>query len=126
MTIIEISALDNGAHRNQTTPSPIPILDGWAVIPDGMETENFPFGEVTAEEINGAMTVTSWTPGIIPETGPVPEPPEPPAPTLDERVTALETEKASQADVDELNEALNMILTGYTGEEGTDEAGTEG
>lgn len=58
---------------------------------------------------------------------PPPEPePEPPAPTLDERVTALETEKASQADVDELNEALNMILTGYTGEEGTDEAGTEG
>lgn len=40
--------------------------------------------------------------------------PEPPAPTLDERVTALETEKASQADVDELNEALNMILTGVT------------
>ena len=56
---------------------------------------------------------------------PAPEP-EPPAPTLDERVTALETEKASQADVDELNEALNKILTGYTGEEGTDEAGTEG
>ena len=52
-----------------------------------------------------------------------PPEPEPPAPTLDERVTSLETEKASQADVDELNEALNMILTGYTGEEGTDEAG---
>lgn len=57
---------------------------------------------------------------------PPPPEPEPPAPTLDERVTSLETEKASQADVDELNEALNMILTGYTGEEGTDEAGTEG
>lgn len=58
---------------------------------------------------------------------PPPEPePEPPAPTLDERVTALETEKANQTDVDELNEALNMILTGYTGEEGTDEAGTAG
>lgn len=55
-----------------------------------------------------------------------PPEPEPPAPTLDERVTALETEKASQADVDDLNEALNMILTGYTGEDGTDEAGTEG
>ena len=52
-----------------------------------------------------------------------PREPEPPAPTLDERVTALETEKASQADVDELNEALNMILTGYTGEEAADEAG---
>ena len=40
--------------------------------------------------------------------------PEPPAPTLDERVTALETEKANQMDVDELNAALNMILTGVT------------
>lgn len=41
--------------------------------------------------------------------------PEPePEPTLDERVTSLETEKASQADVDELNEALNMILMGVT------------
>ena len=55
---------------------------------------------------------------------PEPEPePEPPAPTLDERVTALETEKASQADVDDLNEALDMILTGYTGEEAADETG---
>ena len=54
---------------------------------------------------------------------PPPPEPEPPAPTLDERVTALETEKASQTDVDELNEALNMILTGYTGEEAADETG---
>ena len=54
-------------------------------------------------------------------------PPEPePEPTLDDRVSTLEATKADQTDVDELNEALNMILTGYTGEEGTDEAGTEG
>ena len=51
--------------------------------------------------------------------------PEPePEPALNERVSSLETTKANQTDVDELNEALNMILTGYTGEEGTDEAGT--
>ena len=44
MRIIEIAALDNGAHRNQTgTFSTIP--SGWAVIPDSMETPNFPFGE---------------------------------------------------------------------------------
>ena len=63
--------------------------------------------------------------GYTYEEAPLPEQPEPepPAPTLDERVTALETEKASQADVDELNEALNMILTGYTGEEAADETG---
>lgn len=50
--------------------------------------------------------------------------PEPePEPTLDERVSTLETTKADQTDVDELNEALNIILTGYTGEEAADETG---
>ena len=40
--------------------------------------------------------------------------PPPPPPTLEERVGSLEKSKANQADVDELNEALNMILTGAT------------
>ena len=120
MKIIEISALSNGGHRNQTAGNSIKIPLGWAVIPDDMETPNFPFGELTAEKIDGVMTVTRWTPGEIPE--PEPEP-EPAPPTLDERVSALETTKANQTDVDELNEALNMILTGYTGEEAADETG---
>lgn len=47
-----------------------------------------------------------------------------PEPTLNERVSALETTKADQTDVNELNEALNMLLTGYTGEEATDAEGT--
>ena len=87
MTIIEISTLENGAHRNQTG-NMCTIPDGWAVIPDGMETENFPFGDVTAEEINGVMTVTRWTPGEIPEPEPEPEPVKP----IDGRVTDLEAE----------------------------------
>ena len=62
MRIIEIAALENGAHRNQTSNMSV-IPDGWAVIPETMETPNFPFGTVTAEEINGVMTVTDWTPG---------------------------------------------------------------
>lgn len=42
-------------------------------------------------------------------------PPEPePEPTLEDRVSTLETSKADQTSVDELNEALNMILTGVT------------
>ena len=53
-----------------------------------------------------------------------PPPPPPPEPTLEERVAAMETGKAEQTEVDELNEVLNMILTGYTGEEAADEAGT--
>ena len=65
MIMLEILALENGAHRNQTFHGVLP--DGWAVIPADMECENFPFGEVEAEEINGQMTVTKWTPGEMPE-----------------------------------------------------------
>ena len=84
MTIIEITALSNGAHRNQTgTLSAIP--DGWAIIPDGMETPNFPFGEVEFEEINGVMTVTKWTAGTVPEPEPEPEP----EPTTEEILNAM-------------------------------------
>ena len=74
MRIIEIAPLDNGAHRNQSYPGFVP--DGWAVIRDDLETENFPFGEVEVAEINGVMTVTKWTPGVMPEPEPTPEPEE--------------------------------------------------
>jgi hypothetical protein len=71
MRLIEIQALDNGAHNNQeimgVDPSAFPIPEGWAVIPDDMVCENFPFGEVEAAEIDGVMTVTKWTPGEMPE-----------------------------------------------------------
>ena len=81
MYVIEILALDNGAHRNQTYHGVLP--EGWAIIPDEMETPNFPFGEVTVEEIDGVMTVTHWYPLPIPE--PEPEPtPDNPEPTSDE------------------------------------------
>ena len=73
MTMIEIASLSNGAHRNQTGTFST-IHDGWAIIPDGMETPNFPFGEVEVTEINGVMTVTKWTAGTIPEPEPEPEP----------------------------------------------------
>lgn len=56
---------------------------------------------------------TAWAVEKLPEKlDPDPEPE--PAPTLEERVGSLEQSKANQADVDELNEALNMILTGAT------------
>lgn len=76
MRIVEIVALSNGAHRNQNGSFGT-IPEGWAVIPGTIDTENFPFGELTAEEINGIMTVTSWTPGTIPEPEPEPEPEKP-------------------------------------------------
>lgn len=74
MKALEIKALENGAHRNQTSDTLFPLLDGWALVPENMELENFPFGEVTAEEINGVMIVTDWKPGVMPEPVPVPEP----------------------------------------------------
>lgn len=97
MLIIEIAALDNGAHRNQNgSISRIP--DGWAVIPESVGTaetlENFPFGEVEVEEINGVMTVTKWTAGTIPE----PEPELEPEPTQLDRVEAQVTYTAMMTD----------------------------
>lgn len=101
MQIIEIVALDNGAHRNQTGDM-TEVPAGWAVIPDGMETPNFPFGSIAAGEINGVMTVTGWTPGEVPEPDPQPEP----AATLEARVAALEQDAAAD------REALNILLGG--------------
>lgn len=66
MRIVEIIAQDNGAHRNQAG-SFATVPAGWAVIPDSMSCENFPFGEVEAKEIDGVMTVTKWTAGTLPE-----------------------------------------------------------
>ena len=85
MKIIEITPLENGAHRNQTTSGRLPVPDGWAVIPEGMAIpDTFPF--VSVETENGV--VTALTAGTMP---PVPDP-EPKPPTTDERVAKLENE----------------------------------
>ena len=77
MRIIEIVALENGAHRNQSgTFTNVP--DGWAVISEGTSTPNFPFGTFEVEERygNGVMYMVedSWTPLPMPEPEPIPEP----------------------------------------------------
>ena len=66
MRIIEIKALENGGHINQEGDFNT-VPDGWAVIPENIETPNFPFGEVEVKEIDGVMTVTKWTAGEFPE-----------------------------------------------------------
>lgn len=96
MKIIEIEALDNGAHRNQAGDVLIPPK-GWAEIPDDMTIpDTFPFvnievaeetrykesvryddtiGEViTEKEPYTVMVVTSMTAGVMPEPAPLPEP----------------------------------------------------
>lgn len=77
LKMLKIAALPNGAHDNQDFHGELP--DGWAIIPEDMETPNFPFGEVEAEllpfgepdpeteEVPQVMTVTKWTAGEVPE-----------------------------------------------------------
>lgn len=84
MTIIEISTLENGAHRNQIG-NMCTIPDGWAVIPESMETKNFPFGTITADDTLDPKVVTSWEPLPVPEPEPEPEP----EPTTDEILNVL-------------------------------------
>ena len=72
MRIIEIQALPNGAHRNQTTSSTA-IPTGWAEIPaDVAIPETFPFVTI---EVEGQRVVT-MTAGTVPEPEPGPEPSE--------------------------------------------------
>ena len=65
--IVEINELANGGHRNQTAPIGMDVPIGWAVIPDDVGTENFPFGKMEVEKINGVMTVTKWIAGEVPK-----------------------------------------------------------
>ena len=84
MRIIQIESLSNGAHRNHTSNDVVPVPEGWAILPDGMETPNFPFGDITVDNQTPPV-VTSWTPLPIPEPEPAPEP----EPTADEVLNAL-------------------------------------
>ena len=117
MKIIEIKALDNGAHNNQeimrVDPSTFPIPEGWAIIQETLDTPNFPFGSITVDETQTPPVVTSWTPLPIPEPEPAPEP----EPTADERISALEAENhllnqqvASLTDQNDFQEELIVEL----------------
>lgn len=93
MKIIEIQALPNGAHRNQTTSSAA-IPTGWAEIPANLAIpETFPFVDLTVEG-NKVVTMTA---GVVPE----PEPEPDPEPT--------ETEQL-RADVDFLSAMMGVTL----------------
>lgn len=71
MRIIEIQALDNGAHRNQTVSGAVSVHDGWAEIPADVDIpKTFPFVDIQVE----GSKVVSMTAGVVPEPGPEPEP----------------------------------------------------
>ena len=70
MRIIEIKALENGAHRNQNGPLKA-APDGWAVIPDSMAVpDTFPFVDIETAETDGVVTVTTMTAGTMPAPAP--------------------------------------------------------
>ena len=84
MQIIEIKALDNGAHNNQTSDAITAPPPGWAEIPAGMEVpKTFPFVDI---EVAGNV-VTKMTAGTVPE----PEPAAEPEPTQLDRLEAQST-----------------------------------
>lgn len=111
MRIIEITALENGAHRNQEGVfATIPY--GWAVVPSTMAVpDTFPFVDL---EVDG-HTVTAMTAGTVPDPEPEPEP----EPTAEERIAALETENhllnqqiAALTDQNDFQEELIVELAG--------------
>lgn len=108
MKIIEIFKRESGFHGNQIIdaiePSVFPVPDGWAILPDDMETPNFPFGDITVGNQTPPV-VTSWTPLPIPEPEPEPEP----DPTTEDRVAALESEnKTLKAQVSAQSEQMDF------------------
>lgn len=91
MTIIELTSLGNGAHRNQTISGGFPVPNGWAAIPEDMKIpETFPFVNVEAQD----GIVTALTPGTVPE----PQPEPAPAPTQLDRIEAQVTYTAMMTD----------------------------
>lgn len=103
--MIEIEALENGAHRNQYFHGELP--EGWAIIPEDMIVpDTFPFVNIEVEEKTyynevpapteegvsmtqeayTMLTVTKMTEGTLPE--PQPEPITPDS-TADEVLDAL-------------------------------------
>ena len=71
MRIVEIQALDNGAHRNQTVSGAVSVPTGWAEIPaDVAIPETFPFVDLVVE----GNQVVSMTAGVVPDPEPQPEP----------------------------------------------------
>ena len=67
MRLIKIESFDNGGHYCNTVENMSKVPEGWAVIPDDMETPNLPYGDIEVEDIDGVPTVTSWTPREMPE-----------------------------------------------------------
>ena len=73
MLMIELAALENGAHRNQWTDGAITPPDGWAAVPEELEAKaagSLPYILLTVEE----GEITGVAQGAVPTPTPAPEP----------------------------------------------------
>lgn len=112
MRVICLTPITDGVYNAYCTNCITKPPEGWAYIPDSFPLPStFPrLGSIETEEVNGVMIVTGMTEGSLPEPVPEPEPTK----TTEERISELETSKANQSDVDELAEALDLLLSGVT------------
>ena len=76
MWILKLESNPNGSHDDHQSDHITAPPAGWAVIPEGFSLpESFPFVGVEAAEMDGVMTVTAMTAGVLPEEEPVEEKP---------------------------------------------------
>ena len=62
MKIIKITALENGAHGNLSSPWTRAVPEGWARIPDDMALpDSYPFVDIEVADVDGVPTVTTIT-----------------------------------------------------------------
>ena len=104
-----------------TTPAD---LTDWVEIDEGTgdrynlcQSHYFPGGLYTMDGIplykwDGSQVLPRTGEEIEADRAAIPTPD--PTPTVEERITDLETYKANQTDVDELTEALDLLLSGVT------------
>ena len=112
MLMIELAALENGAHRNQWTDGAITPPDGWAAVPEELEAKAagyLPYILLTVEE----GEITGVAQGVVPTPTPESEPePEPDALTQTQLAVAElaqvveDNNTAAQLAIAELAEAL--------------------
>lgn len=108
MKIINKEANPSGSYFSpQDWPQWAEVPEGMAVWPDSLETAEFfahnGFVHLTVQAVDGVDTVTAYEPNTEAwETWKATLPSEPgpePEPTLEERVDALEEDKADKAEV---------------------------
>jgi len=123
MQLIEIAALDNGAHRNQTISENIQPPEGWAVIPEGTAIpETFPFVNLRTREAGDGES--RWAEVVSLEAGTVPQEPEIIPTPAELRETAYQTEKTVEYSGKPLTvDQANKMYWEYFAEGDTQKAG---